>query len=680
MLCAHCIQPGKNLQSLCIVKTVLHLAIVAAIIASNAFAQNLPAWWSPEPPPQPAPTNNFVRAATAQQILELGERLAPNATLLIEPGVYRLDRPLVLRRKQGITIRSVSGEPASVTLQGKGWEQGDNRDDIIHVADCDGVFIHGLTFAEARSYGIKVQAEDGPRNIHIMNCRFRNIGVRAIKGSAGNDPNVRAVNGSIRYCDFENTKTPPADWLFNGDYISAIDMMALERWTIDHNTFRNIKGRNGGGRAAIFIWVRSRNVRVYSNLILNCDRGIAFGNPGQSTANKPGERLTYVADSTIQNNMISGGADCGIELWHVDGIKVLHNSIWRPERNFNRGIRIGTGTTNSLVQNNLIHGGIQNEGGSAQVTNNLAKRLEGHFTNPETGDLSLTPTAKEAIDSATPTDSPLDIRARERVGKPDLGAWEFNARSSAYWVKPMLEVHARFKGARGTCAQIGDSITYSGAYWSPLANKPKGMTPQIETRYELLKKYVKPESFNQKGPDFGNKGSMTIKWARENISTWLKNLNPEVAVIMFGSNDVGQMDVAEYSNLTREVIDACLANGTIPILTTPPPQTARLQKTVEFADAARAIALESRIPLIDYSRGILLRRPYDWDGSSADFKNIPGDTYEVPALISRDGVHPSHPRGHVNDFSLAALSNNGYTLRNYLTLLTYSEVIREVLE
>lgn len=173
---------------------------------------------------------------------------------------------------------------------------------------------------------------------------------------------------------------------------------------------------------------------------------------------------------------------------------------------------------------------------------------------------------------------------------------------------------------------------------------------------------------------------MTIKWARENISTWLKQLNPEVAVIMFGSNDVAQMDVAEYARLTREVVNACLVNGTIPTLTTPPPQTARQQRMLEFATAVREIALASRIPLVDFSREILMRRPYDWDGSGAEFKNVPGDTYEVATLISRDGVHPSNPRAGVNDFSESSLSNNGYTLRNYLTMVAYSEVVREVLQ
>ncbi|HUS34454.1 MAG TPA: right-handed parallel beta-helix repeat-containing protein, partial [Verrucomicrobiae bacterium] len=448
-------------------KTALYLALVLGL-NSSAFGQSIPAWF-PKAPPLAEPMGNIVRASTDQQILELGERLEPNTTLVIEPGIYRLDRPLVLRQKQNITIRSASGDPASVTIQGKGWEAGNDREDLIHVGNCTNVTIAGITFAEARSYGVKVQAEDGPRDIHIYNCRFRNIGVRAIKGSAGNDPEVRAVRGSVRFCDFENTKVPPANWLFDGDYISAIDMMALDKWIFSDNTFRDIKGRNGGGRAAIFIWVRSRNVLLQRNWIFNCDRGIAFGNPGQSTANKPGEKLTYVADSVIQNNMITGGADCGIELWHVDGIKVLHNSIWRPERNFGRGIRIGTGATNTLVQNNLVHGGIQLEGGDAQVITNLAKRLDEHFVNATAGDLAL---VKPIELSAAPA-VPYDIHQIRRTALSDLGAWEHDPLPTSYWIEPMRKEHSRFKGTPGTLLQIGDSITFSGAYWSALAGKPK---------------------------------------------------------------------------------------------------------------------------------------------------------------------------------------------------------------
>jgi hypothetical protein len=335
-----------------------------------------------------------------------------------------------LAGKRDVTLRGAAGDPARVTLSGKGWDSKARGDDILHITDCNGVTIADLTFTDCRSYGIKVEAENAPKNIHIYNCRFKNIGVRAIKGSAGRDPAVRAVKGSVRFCQFENSKVPPADWLFGGDYISAIDMMALEDWTFSDNVFRNIKGRNGGGRAAIFIWVRSRGVVVERNLIINCDRGVAFGNPGKSTANVLGERLVYVADSVIRNNFIAGGPDCGIELWYAEDIKIHNNSIWRPERNFSRGIRVGTGTSGVDIINNLVHGQIRFDGGRAQRSRNLTGRLEGYFIDPMSGNLALTPGATEAIDKGVSlTDVTEDIRRQPRDELVDLGAWEYDEKT-----------------------------------------------------------------------------------------------------------------------------------------------------------------------------------------------------------------------------------------------------------
>jgi hypothetical protein len=208
-------------------------------------------------------------------------------------------------------------------------------------------------------------------------------------------------------------------------------MMALDDWTFSDNMFHNIKGRKGGARAAIFIWVRSRRVVVERNLIVNCDRGVAFGNPGQSTANTDGEPLAYVSDSIIRNNFIAGGPDCGIELWYAQGIKIYHNSIWRPDQNWRRGIRIGTGTRDTDIVNNLVHGEIQFEGGEASLRHNVSGRLTGYFENPPTGDLSLTAAATRAMDQGVPLSEVVDdIRRRPRNEQPDLGAWEFKSRMS----------------------------------------------------------------------------------------------------------------------------------------------------------------------------------------------------------------------------------------------------------
>jgi hypothetical protein len=296
----------------------LHALLLFAAMTLNAAPEGIPSWL-PKAPPLPAPPEPIVRVTNVDEWLRTIDRAADGTTILLADGQYQVTRPAVLTGKKRITIRSEGADPSKVILSGRGWDSEAKNDDILHIGRCENITVADLTFADCRSYGIKVEAENAPRDVHIYNCRFRDIGVRAIKGSAGKDPNVRAMKGSVRYCQFENTKVPPADWPFGGDYISAVDMMALEDWTFSDNVFRNIKGRNGGGRAAIFIWVRSRGIVVERNLIVNCDRGIAFGNPGQSTANRAGEPLVYVADSTIRNNFIAGGPDCGIELWHAHG-------------------------------------------------------------------------------------------------------------------------------------------------------------------------------------------------------------------------------------------------------------------------------------------------------------------------------------------------------------------------
>ena len=246
------------------------------------------------------------------------------------------------------------------------------------------------------------------------------------------------------------------------------------------------------------------------------------------------------------------------------------------------------------------------------------------------------------------------------------------------WVPAMREVHERFTGTRGTFAQFGDSITVTMAFWAPMEGKPKNLPENAAHAWAVVGKYQKQECWRGwKGPQFGSNGGMTIRWADENVSQWLAKLNPEVAVIMFGSNDVGQMDVKAYQVATRSVIEKCVKNGTVPILTTMPPRHGFVEKSREFAEAARSVAAELRVPLCDYFAEITTRRAEDWDGALPQFKG-PGSEYEVPTLIARDGVHPSNPRAFANDFSDEALKSHGYGLRNYVTLLSYAEVIERV--
>lgn len=247
------------------------------------------------------------------------------------------------------------------------------------------------------------------------------------------------------------------------------------------------------------------------------------------------------------------------------------------------------------------------------------------------------------------------------------------------WIEPMKKVHARFTGTPGTLALFGDSITVSMAFWSALAGEPKNMPAAMAKDLELVKKTMKPECWSKwRGPAFGNQGSMTIRWAHENVDDWLKKLNPEVAVIMFGTNDLGQLNLPEYETKTRAVVERCLKNGTVPILTTPPPRSGRLEQARQFADTVRKIGRDQQVPVIDYFAAIVQRRPDDWDGTLPKFKGAK-DVYQVPTLISGDGVHPSNPK-QFQDYSEESLRSNGFALRSYLTLHAYADVIRHVLQ
>ncbi len=245
------------------------------------------------------------------------------------------------------------------------------------------------------------------------------------------------------------------------------------------------------------------------------------------------------------------------------------------------------------------------------------------------------------------------------------------------WVAPMRDVHAKFTGTPGTLALFGDSITHSLAFWSPLDGaKLAGDDAQA---LATVRGHMKADCWRKwRGGDYGNQSSMTTRWADDNVGAWLKKLNPEAAVLMFGTNDLVQLDAKEYEAKTKAVVGRCLQNGTVVILTTIPPRSGMLEKAKAFADVERRIAAVYGLPLIDYQAEILRRRPTDWDGSLPQFKEYAADGYQVPTLVAGDGVHPSNPAKHA-DYSAEALDRNGFQLRNVLTLRAYAEVVGRVL-
>lgn len=236
-----------------------------------------------------------------------------------------------------------------------------------------------------------------------------------------------------------------------------------------------------------------------------------------------------------------------------------------------------------------------------------------------------------------------------------------------YWVNEMRQVHSNFTGTPGAIARFGDSITYSQAFFNPLQFDYPNRGPEDVVAQEWLQSYIHRPSWGWQsdvsGPNAavnGNFSGTTSDWPlqttqnspQRNIDFWLQRLQPEFAVVMWGSNDLATSStVATYTANMRTTLQAIKDNGTIPLLTTIPPRRNFEQKSADFAQAMRDLAKELEVPLIDYNQEILDRQPNGtWDGT----------------LISGDGIHPSNSQPR--DFSELGLNTSGYTLRNYVTL------------
>ena len=247
-----------------------------------------------------------------------------------------------------------------------------------------------------------------------------------------------------------------------------------------------------------------------------------------------------------------------------------------------------------------------------------------------------------------------------------------------YWVEAMREAHKRFKGTPGALGQYGDSITITMAFLAPHsygktiipAKCPDEIKPRLEIVDKYLDKHGTRKLLNQwKDPKYGNNGSMTVAWPFANIVTWQETCKPEVCVILFGTNDVNAgPHPPDYTEQMAYVIDRCLADGTIPMLTTLPPHGGQktnpgvLRTVIELRRAQLAVARARKIPLIDLYQEMLTRQPENWD-----------------KILMGDMLHPSFPKDFQQDFTEEGLKNSGYTLRSYLTFMRLSEVIEKVL-
>jgi hypothetical protein len=318
-----------------------------------------------------------VEVSDAAQLKAAFADLKDDDTILIADGLYHPDRVMMLNKNR-VTVRGKSGDREKVILDGD--QQGSGQ--MLWFTQTSDSTLADVTIKNIGSNAVSFKAENGPivkptvRNVH-----FINVWERSLKGTKNTDEAGCPRGGLIEGCLIETEHAKNQDDAAGGDYIAGIDMMGLRGWTFRGNTFKNINGRNGGARGAIFLWVDSKDVLIENNLFINCDRGIALGNPS-GTQDMDG--------AIVRNNVIINSGDKAMEIVHVKNCIIYNNTVWNTNAGAGR-CQVFDDCTKIQVCNNLIRGNLQLDSKDVKAEHNEISALDGAFVAPDGGDFHLTP-------------------------------------------------------------------------------------------------------------------------------------------------------------------------------------------------------------------------------------------------------------------------------------------------
>jgi len=345
----------------------------------------------PKPPKLPAPSGRVAHVRTTAELVAAVEALQDDTTILLADGVYTPPPNLTISKAR-VSFRGESGDREKVSIDAQG-----GRVNMLCLAGTKDCLIADVTFRNSELYGVRIYGDTGVTNTRIINVKFHNIWTRGLKGThplrvldSGSDiapdsdlERRRPRGGLVQHCLFLCDTPKPWPGYHEPDYISGIDMMGLKDWTFSDNLFTGIRGQNGGGRGAIFIWVMSEDVIAERNLIVNCDRGISFGNPSGS--------FPQVTRGIVRHNRILGGCNKAIEQCGTLDNEVHHNSIYATDYEYPRSVVFSDGCQGGQFHHNLLHGKLEvTPDSSAKLEQNRSGSLEECFEAPQRGDLRLT--------------------------------------------------------------------------------------------------------------------------------------------------------------------------------------------------------------------------------------------------------------------------------------------------
>ncbi|MBE0582990.1 MAG: right-handed parallel beta-helix repeat-containing protein [Desulfofustis sp.] len=384
--------------------------------------------------PSVGPTESV---ASESQIRDRAYNAPAGTTLLIAPGTYSLTSYIHIVN-DGVSLRGATGNRDEVILDFGGMVGGQ----FGVLVDGDQVVLADLTIRNTTDHGVSIQGADNPTlyNLHIVDSNDQLVKVNPV-GDGSED-------GLLACSLLEYTTSAP------DTYTNGISAHNAQRWVVRDNVWRRIRTSSDDVPVqTILFWSGSRDTVVERNLLIDCSRGIAFGD----SSHGPGDHLGGIVRNNIMYSRLPH--DTAIEMVHATGWLVAHNTVLLldPLPGLSWGIEARYADTAGTFANNLTNMTIwENRDGSEALagSDNIETADPGWLVDPESLDFRLTTRAGLAIDRGSSSylgQIPADFHGELRDATPDTGADEWQPGLSD--VIEMLRILA---GLAGSSALIDD--------------------------------------------------------------------------------------------------------------------------------------------------------------------------------------------------------------------------------
>jgi len=292
-------------------------------------------------------------------------------------------------------------------------------------------------------------------------------------------------------------------------------------------------------------------------------------------------------------------------------------------------------------------------GGAESATFALKSGPEGMSVDSATGKLTWLPEHNHAPYQQ----AAIEVSAGDQTAVQEFEVFVVGVNDAQ--AEAMKKVNDSFTGVDHSFAGFGDSITASFAWVLDMTWRDQDHSPAWRTSGSYV--------FTQRGPEHCSQGG----WRTTNavgdldgqcpptvIEYALTHDRPEVATIMFGTNDVVNVPTDVYAENLAFIVDKCLEHHCVPILCVPTRYTwkkrdGEMFDVTRFFPEIRRIARERNLPLLDLDKL---------------FENEPD-----PLSLFSDGVHPNNSKDsgpyQLNDHRF------GYNIINHAIYQVYRALI-----